>query len=724
MMPETDTIKETAISSSTETDERLDSVFLAAKEAGIFLDREMSWLQFNLRVLEQAGDSTVPLLERLKFLGIYRSNMEEFFMVRVGSLTHRAALLPDDRDEKTGSTAGKQVSDILEAVAAQQVREEIIYRRLLEDMSEVGIDVVDFHKMSKPEEVIAKKFFSDLRPLLSPRVVDGEHPFPFIANREICVATSLGRGDSFQIGLVSLQHLPPWRVFESDGRQKIILTAELVRYYTPQLFKKQEVRDTVLLQVTRNADVFADDDQRDCDADFRRSMEKMLRKRKRQQPVRVMIGGKPSGKLLAALIKNLKVPEKNVFLRQLPFDLSFGSGIKKTSAMKYPERRSQRNVKLKKGEMLPYLEKKDILLAYPFESMMPFVEFLYEAADDPDVVSIQITLYRLSASSKVAAALAYAADRGKSVLCLLELRARFDEQNNIDYSEVLEDAGCQIIYGLPELKVHSKLCLVTRRHGDGVQYFTQIGTGNYNEVTSEQYTDFAVITSDERVGRDVAQTFEALATGQVPPETSALWVAPLSYRTRVLELIARETEKGAQGHIAVKVNSMNDIGIMTALIRASQAGVHVDLFIRGICCLYPGVKGFTESITVRSVVGRYLEHSRIFAFGEGESQRIFVGSGDLLNRNTRRRVEAFIECTTPETRKGVLAVLDALRSDREQSWTMQPNGTYSRGVIVRGTSSHDKLYEYFGDKTIEPLPPVPEETHGWLWRLFHPQKNK
>ena len=306
-----------------------------AKAAGLFLDRELSWLQFNRRVLEQAGDPTVPLLERLKFLGIYRSNLEEFFMVRVGSLTHRAALLPDERDEKTGCTPGEQVSAILAAVAAQQPREERIYRRLLEDMRDAGIDVLDFHKMTKPEEVVAKKYFSELRPLLSPRVVDGGHPFPFIANREIYMAATIGKGDDFRLGLVSLLRLPPWRVVELDGRQKVMLTAELVRHFVPQLFKKQEVRDAVLLQVTRNADVFIDDDLRGYDADFRASMEKMLRKRKRQQPVRLVIGGKPSARLRAALIRDLKVSESNVFTTKLPFDLSFGSGVKKAPGMKY-----------------------------------------------------------------------------------------------------------------------------------------------------------------------------------------------------------------------------------------------------------------------------------------------------------------------------------------------------------------------------------------------------
>ena len=696
-----------------------------AEERGCFQDRELSWLQFNLRVLQTAGESSVPLLERLKFLSIYRSNMEEFFMVRVGSLSHRAVLLPNERDEKTGWTAAEQLNHIMAEVNDQQNTVLKTYRALLQDLKAAGIDVIDFRKVSKVDEVMARKFFSEIRPLLSPRVVDAEHPFPFIGNREAWVAVGLKKGDKneknddIRMGLVPVFRVPPYRVVEVEGRQKVILTAELVRYYASLLFKKQEVREAVLIQVTRNADVFIDNELQGFDSDFRSSMEKMLRKRKRQQPVRLQVSGKPSAKLLSMLTKALKVPESSVFVRSLPSDLSFGSGIRKGPGMKYDERRPQRNVKLQKGEFFDYLEKKDMLLSYPFQSMNPFVELLYEAADDPSVVSICITLYRLSASSKVAAALAYAADRGKSVLCLLELRARFDEQSNIDYSEVLEDAGCQVIYGLPDMKVHSKLCLITRQRGDKVQYITQVGTGNYNETTSEQYTDLSVITARQEVGRDAAQVFESLALGQAPAETEALWVAPNSYRSRVLEMIERERQKGSAGRIAIKVNSMNDMGIMRALIAASQAGVKIELFVRGICCLCPGIPGYTDSITVRSVVGRYLEHSRIFAFGEMEDQRIFVGSGDLLNRNTQRRVEVFIECTTPELRTDVLYILEMLRQDRERCWTMLPDGTYSRNEIVPGTSSQDRLYEYFGKRIVEKLPEAQrEEKPGWIQRLF------
>ena len=697
-----------------------------ASDQGCFLDRELSWLQFNLRVLHQAGDGDTPLLERLKFLGIYHSNLEEFFMVRVGSLIHRAALLPKERDEKTQMTASQQLRRIMAEVSDQQETKYRIYRGLLKDMKAAGIDVVDFRKLSKVDGVLTRKFFSDIRPLLTPRIVDAEHPFPFVGNKETWLACAVkkgeksekgDKGDGLRLGLVPIERVPPYRVCEADGRQKVILTAEMVAYYAPSLFKKQEVRQSVLFQVTRNADVFIEDDLDSFDADLRSSMEKMLRKRKRQQPVRLVFGGKPSAKLRAMLVKALKVPEQNVFVQRVPFDLSFGSGLRRGPGMKYAERRPRRTVQLKKGEFFPYLEKKDILLSFPFQSMSSFVDLLYEAADDPDVVSIRITLYRLAASSQVAAALAYAADRGKSVLCLLELRARFDEQNNIDYSEVLEDTGCTVIYGLPDQKIHSKLCLITRQKNGQIQYFTQVGTGNYNEITSEQYTDLSVMTSRQAVGQDAAQVFDSLALGQVPGEAEAMWIAPNSYLTRVLELIGRETTKGPAGRIAIKVNSLNDMDVMRALITASQAGVRVELFIRGICCLRPGIEGFTDNITVRSVVGRYLEHSRIFAFGGGDDLRVFVGSGDLLNRNTRRRVEAFIECVSPETRDGALRVLETLRADHERSWTMQPDGSYVWDRSAPGTASQDKLYEYFSGQVIESAPEPAPAAQGFLKKL-------
>jgi polyphosphate kinase len=684
-----------------------------------FIDRELSWLQFNLRVLREAGDPGVPLLERLKFLSIYQNNLDEFFMVRVGALIHRSILLPDYIDQKTGWNTATQLRKIMREVARQQEAEQAIYDKLLEDMGAAGIEVVDFRRISKVDESIARKFFAEYRQLLTARIVDAEHPLPFLDNREPFVAVMLRKREKQYLGIVYLSRLPAYRVYEGDGRQKVILTDALVRHFAALLFKKLEVRDSCTVRVTRNADVFIDENARAEDDDFRSSMQKLLKKRKRQQIVRLQILGKPTKALRELLDKHLKVPEKQVFLTSVPFRLGFGGALNAAPEMKYPERHAVRTVALRKGDYFRYLERQDLLLSFPYQSMTPFIELLYEAADDPEVVSIRITLYRLAASSKLAAALAYAADQGKDVLCLLELRARFDEKNNIDYSEMLEEAGCSVIYGLPEQKVHSKVCLITRKCGDEIKYITQIGTGNYNEVTSEQYCDLSLITSDRQTGRDAAVIFEALEQGSVPEPTQKLITAPLAFKPRLLELLEREKAKGADGFVSIKVNSMNDIDVMEKLIDCSRAGVTVELFIRGICCLRPGLAGYSENIRVRSVVGRYLEHSRVYVFGKGVSQRVFLGSGDLLNRNTQRRVEAFAEVTTQETRRQVLELMEALRRDDVKGWDMQPDGSYTKAAEPQGEPSQERLFDYFAKQTVEPLPPEKKKRKGLFSFLFN-----
>ncbi|MBE6998485.1 MAG: polyphosphate kinase 1 [Ruminococcaceae bacterium] len=683
-----------------------------------FVDRELSWLQFNLRVLREAGDSAVPLLERLKFLSIYQNNLDEFFMVRVGALIHRGIVLPDYTDQKTGWNTATQLRKIMREVARQQETERAVYTGLMQDMAAAGIEVVDFRRISKVDESIARKFFAEYRQLLTPRIVDAEHPMPFLDNREPFVAALLRKREKQSLGIVYLSRMPAYRVYEDEGKQKVLMTDALVRHFAPLLFKKHEVRSTCTIRVTRNADVFIDENMRAEDEDFRSSMEKLLKKRKRQQIVRLQILGKPERHLRELLDKHLKVPEKQVFLSSVPFQLSFGGALNAKEDMKFPERHSVRTVALRKGDYFRYLERNDLLLSFPFQSMTPFVELLYEAADDPEVVSIRITLYRLAASSKLAAALAYAADQGKDVLCLLELRARFDEKNNIDYSEMLEEAGCSVIYGLPEQKVHSKLCLITRKCGDAVKFITQIGTGNYNEVTSEQYCDLSLITSDEQIGRDAAAIFEALEQGQIPEPTEKLLTSPLAFKPRLLELLDGEIAKGSAGFVSIKVNSLNDIDVMRKLIDCSRAGVTVELFIRGICCLRPGLPGFSEHITVRSVVGRYLEHSRIYVFGRGEDAAVLIGSGDLLNRNTQRRVEAFTYVTTADTRRQVLEVMEALRRDDVKGWDMCADGSYAKSPAPRGQSSQAYLFDFFAQQRAEPLPPEKKKRRGLFRFLF------
>ena len=670
----------------------------AKKEESLYINRELSWLSFNERVLLEAADTSVPLLERLKFLMIYQSNLEEFYRVRIGILTHRAILTPDKRDPVSGMIAEETIQEVLRITREQLSLMESIWKAIRSELKRNGVEVLNFNKISKVDELMSKKLFGDIKNLLFPKIIDPNQALPFFWGEESYVVAFLGRSTIQKLAIIPMHRVPPYLSFEIDGVQKIVLTDQLVRRFLPLLLKKENILQSAVVKVTRNADVFLS--ELAGKEDLREKTSSMLSKRKRETPVRAKIYGKLTDPARALLIKKLHVPEQRVFQATVPFDLSFRSCIGPHEHFRYEERKPAREIGLKKGEYFRYIEKHDLLMSFPFQSMMPFVDLIYEAADDPEVLSIKITLYRMSASSKIAAALAYAADKGKDVLCLLELRARFDEQNNIDYSEMLEDAGCRIIYGLPEHKVHSKLCLITRQHGGNIETITQVGTGNYNEITGEQYTDLSLITADPEAGKDAEATFQALLRGELPPEAHTLWVAPLSFKSRVLEYLDREIAKGARGRVAIKCNAMNNPEIMEKLIECSQAGVQVELFIRGICCLRPGIPGKTENITVKSVVGRWLEHSRVYCFGEGEDEKLFIGSGDLLNRNLERRVEAFVEIRTPETREQIHEILNALREDREKSRTMQPDGSYIREPDGAGTSSQERLYQYFSKRRV------------------------
>ena len=679
---------------------------------GTFLNRELSWLSFNQRVLLEAADKSVPLLERLKFLSIYQSNLEEFFRVRIGILMHRKLLEPDSRDPFSGLLPEEQIREVFRVTAAQQPLMESVWKSIREELKLNSIDVLDFKKINKVDELMSKKLFGDMKSKLSPQIIDLTQPLPFLWGEEAYIIAFLGRNTEQKIAIIPLDKVPASLTFDIDGRQKIILTAQLIRHFLPLLLKKETVLQSAIVKVTRNADVFLSNVKDRGNEDLRQKVSTMLTKRKREVPVRVQIYGKLTDSARLLLVKKLRVEEQCVCPSTVPFDLSFRSCVGGPKTLRYEERRPLRSLGISKGEYFRTIDQQDLLMSFPFQSMLPFVDLIYEAADDPEVLSIKITLYRMSASSKVAAALAYAADKGKDVLCLLELRARFDEQNNIDYSELLEDAGCRVIYGLPGYKVHSKLCLITRQHNGNLKYITQVGTGNYNENTAEQYTDLSLFTADEAAAADAEAAFAALAEGQLPPEAESLWIAPLSFKPRLMEFLDREIAKGSEGRVCIKVNGMNNPDVMEKLIECSQAGVKVELFIRGICCLRPGIPGKTENITVTSIVGRFLEHSRIYQFGSGEDERTFLGSGDLLNRNLERRVEAFIEVKTEETRAQINRILDALRADREKSRRMQPDGSYLRDEGGEGTSSQEALYRYFSSVSLaEPeITPAAAET--------------
>lgn len=717
---------------------------------GIFVNRELSWLEFNRRVLSESLNPKIPLMERLKFLSIYFSNLDEFFMVRVGSLHDQSIVEPNKLDDKTGLNAAGQIDAILKKVAEINPIAERAWESIKQQMRAQDIDLMDTQHLNKLDEQIVQKYFAEnIRPLLSPQIIDRQHPFPFLKNKEQFVLTVLEnkekekdkdkskdksqtKGDSLQLGIVPFSHLPPYFIFTLNQRRRVLFTADIILYCAQKLYGKQKVVEKHIMRVTRNADISVDEGLYDFDIDFRGVMEEMLKKRRRLDVVRLQFSSMPGERVVNFLCKKFKVTPACFLVQSIPLDFSFGFALpsaldphKEEKSWFYHEAKPFVPVDFAKGDAggaINYLQNHDMLLSFPFHSTKPFVDLLYEAGDDPSVVSIKISLYRLANHSKIASALAHAAEKGKEVLCVLELRARFDEQNNIDYATMLEEAGCTVIYGLSDYKIHAKLCLITRKVHNQIQYITQVGTGNYNEKTSELYTDLSFISTDPKMGEDATRVFQALCVGEVVESTERLWVAPNCFESNVLRYIQEQIDlarSGGEGYVFIKVNSLNDMEIMEKLIEASQAGVKVEMVIRGICCLCPGIPGYTDNIRIKSIVGRYLEHSRIFIFGTGEQQRIFMGSGDLLNRNTRRRVEVFAEVRDGDPRREILHLVDAIRMDNQNAWEMLSDGSYVKDNSdhAEPLDSHTYLHHYF-EKPFE-LPPAKLSLKERLFGRFH-----
>ena len=717
---------------------------------GIFVNRELSWLEFNRRVLSESLNPKIPLMERLKFLSIYFSNLDEFFMVRVGSLHDQSIVEPNKLDDKTGLNAAGQIDAILKKVAEINPIAERAWESIKQQMRAQDIDLMDTQHLNKLDEQIVQKYFAEnIRPLLSPQIIDRQHPFPFLKNKEQFVLTVLEnkekekdkdkskdksqtKGDSLQLGIVPFSHLPPYFIFTLNQRRRVLFTADIILYCAQKLYGKQKVVEKHIMRVTRNADISVDEGLYDFDIDFRGVMEEMLKKRRRLDVVRLQFSSMPGERVVNFLCKKFKVTPACFLVQSIPLDFSFGFALpsaldphKEEKSWFYHEAKPFVPVDFAKGDAggaINYLQNHDMLLSFPFHSTKPFVDLLYEAGDDPSVVSIKISLYRLANHSKIASALAHAAEKGKEVLCVLELRARFDEQNNIDYATMLEEAGCTVIYGLSDYKIHAKLCLITRKVHNQIQYITQVGTGNYNEKTSELYTDLSFISTDPKMGEDATRVFQVLCVGEVVESTERLWVAPNCFESNVLRYIQEQIDlarSGGEGYVFIKVNSLNDMEIMEKLIEASQAGVKVEMVIRGICCLCPGIPGYTDNIRIKSIVGRYLEHSRIFIFGTGEQQRIFMGSGDLLNRNTRRRVEVFAEVRDGDPRREILHLVDAIRMDNQNSWEMLSDGSYVKDNSdhAEPLDSHTYLHHYF-EKPFE-LPPAKLSLKERLFGRFH-----
>lgn len=697
----------------------------------IFVNRELSWMEFNLRVLSESLNPQIPLMERLKFLSIYFSNLDEFFMVRVGSLHDQSIVEPDKLDDKTGLNAADQIDAILNKANQINPIAQKAWESICLELRNQDIDILDLRHLSKLDEQIVQKYFSEeMRPLLSPQIIDRQHPFPFLKNKESFIVSVLeSKDENICLGIVPFSQLPPYFIFNINQRRKILFTADVLLHFAQKLFGKQKIQEKHVMRVTRNADISVDEGLFDFDIDFRGVMTEMLKKRRRLDVVRLQFSSQPGEKLSAFLCKKLKVSPNCILVRSIPLDFSFGFALpsaldphKDKKQWYYHEAKPFVPVDFANGDgggAINYLQNHDLLLSFPFHSTKPFVDLLNEAADDPSVLSIKISLYRLANHSKIASALAHAAEKGKEVLCVLELRARFDEQNNINYATMLEEAGCTVIYGLSDYKIHAKLCLITRKVHNQIRYITQVGTGNYNEKTSELYTDLSFISTDQAMGEDATRVFQALCMGEVVDSTKSLWVAPNCFEPNVIKYIDEQIEacrSGKEGYVFIKVNSLNDMEIMEKLIEASQAGVKIEMVIRGICCLCPGVEGYSDNIRIKSIVGRYLEHSRIFIFGADEdTQRIFMGSGDLLNRNTRRRVEVFTEVKSADARRDIKRLVDAIRMDNQNSWQMLADGSYLKDTSdhAEPLDSHKYLHEYF-EKPLE----LPAKKHSLRERLF------
>lgn len=676
------------------------------KKSPYMMNRELSWLKFNERVLNEAGNPKVPLAERLTFVSIYQSNLDEFYRVRVGTLMDQMDVSEVVRENKTNMTSEEQVKAIIRATRELEEKKTVIYEQLMGELEPKGIRLINFNKLSAEEGKILEEYFDrEIAPYLSANIVSKQQPFPFLKNKDIyAVALLESKGGKTRTAIIPCSNNVFRRLIDIPTRKgTFLLSEELILQFLPKFFKNYSVKEKSLIRVTRNADIDTEMIY-DEDLDYRDAMENLIKERKRMNPVRMEFTGTLNKKMMHALCKTIHVEKEHVFRSEVPLDLSFvfaiQSYLKNANAgeLFYPRRTPRPTPQLNdKESLIPQILEKDVLLSYPFESMKPFINLLYEAAEDESVVSIKMTLYRLANKSQIVDALVEAAENGKEVVVLVELRARFDEENNIEYSRKLEEAGCRVIYGLNGYKVHSKLCLISRKTEQGVSYVTQIGTGNYNEKTSALYTDLSLITGNQEIGKEAAEVFAALLRGETVEETHLLLVAPKCLQNKVLDMIEEEIQhvkNGEEGYIGIKINSLTDKVIISKLVEASQAGVKIEMIVRGICCLIPGVKGYTENITVVSIVGRFLEHSRIYRFGTKERENVYIASADFMTRNTLRRVEVAAPVLDERLKNQLDWMFETMMKDDEKGKCLTEKGIYvDRNLHVQKLNSQECFYE-------------------------------
>lgn len=677
----------------------------------IYMNRELSWLKFNERVLEEAENPEVPLCERLTFASIYQSNLDEFFMVRVGSLYDQTLLDKKICENKTGMTSQEQIDAILKQTKLINKRKEAVYEELMARMTEQGIRILRFNELDEDGARYLEGYFkSEIAPLISPTVIGRRQPFPFLKNKEIYAVAVLGaKGKKDRLGIIPCTSNIFGRLIAVPGMPgTYMLAEELILHFAPVVFKGYKIKSKSLLRITRNADIDADA-LYDEDLDYREFMAGLIKQRKKLAPIRLELSRDMDKKGIAVLCEYLELDENHVFMSSTPLDLSFVFQIqdllRKNPELYFPKRTPQKSDQFQDGKsIIAQIKEEDKLLSYPYESIRPFLHLLTEAAEDPDVISIKMTLYRVAKQSKVVEALIEAAENGKEVVVLVELRARFDEENNIEWSRRLEDAGCQVIYGLDGYKVHSKLCLITRKNAGQVEYITQIGTGNYNEKTSRLYTDLSLMTSNVEIGLEASNVFQALSKGEVVEHTGHLLVAPKCLQNKVLDMLDEEiahARNGEEAYAGFKLNSLTDKKIIDKLIEASEAGVKIDMIIRGICCLIPGVKGKTENIRIISIVGRFLEHSRIYIFGSKERRKCYIASADFMTRNTVRRVEVAAPVYNDKLKTKLQEMFNVMLSDNQKARKLEADGNYHR---VSNDLTPVNAQEYFYAEAYHEIP--------------------
>lgn len=670
------------------------------------MNRELSWLKFNERVLNEAGNPRVPLAERLTFASIYQSNLDEFYMVRVGTLMDQMESSEEIRENKTNMTSKEQVKAILEATRILDKKKDMIYEQLMGELEPQGIRIINFNRLSGEEgELLETYFDQEIAPYLSANIVSKQQSFPFLKNKEIyAVALLATKSKKTKVAIIPCSNNVFKRLIDIPTRPgTFMLSEELILHFLPKLFPKYEIVEKSLLRITRNADIDTETIY-DEDMDYRDAMENLIKQRKRMNPVRMELSREINKKLVTGICKCVNVDKKHVFMSKVPLDMSFVFAIQNYLRVQgkenlFFEKRSPRMTDQlnDKESLIGQIEKKDVLLSYPFENIKSFTNLLNEAAKDESVVSIKMTLYRLADKSQIVDALVDAAENGKEVVVLVELRARFDEESNIEYSRKLEEAGCRVIYGLNGYKVHSKLCLITRKTDNGLSYITQIGTGNYNEKTSKLYTDLSLITANEEIGKEAAEVFACLLRGETIEETHRLLVAPKCLQNKVLAMIDEEMEHAKNhepAYVGIKINSLTDKDIIEKLVEASQAGVKIEMIVRGICCMIPEIKGYTENITVISIVGRFLEHSRIYRFGTPEREKVYIASADYMTRNTLRRVEVAAPVLDDQLREKLDFMFDTMMKDDEKGKRLNAKGNYEdRKVNEKTIDSQELFYE-------------------------------